>query len=356
MAWTFCAWLIDVYLIRINDERVFASGAPSWQKGSMPRPSAAALHRGLARSITDHLRASGAVPGCGVGETALAQALGTSRAPVRGALHLLLQAGTLERMPTGRLRLRQLPAAGTELGVPSEEDDAAERLYWRMAADRLGGVLPDLVGEAALMRRYDAPRGLVHKVLLHMLGEGWIERRPAGAWRFVALIEGPDSYDEAYRFRRSIEPAALLEPGFALAAPVLERLRQEQEDLLQRADTSPDPREVFEANAGFHLALLEASNNRFFADAGRRMTRLRRVATYYLISTDRARLPTQSREHLAILERIDAGDQVGAAALLTRHLDDQHATKMRLLAEAKHAVHQLTRVPTSQPDKAKQES
>jgi DNA-binding GntR family transcriptional regulator len=304
----------------------------------MPRPSAAALHRGLARSITDHLRASGAVPGSRVGETALAQALGTSRAPVRGALQLLLEAGVVERMETGRLRLRGLPPAGAELGPPSEEDDAAERLYWRLAADRLQGSLPDLVGEAALMRRYDAPRGLVHRVLLQMLGEGWIERRPAGAWRFVALIEGPDAYDEAYRFRRSIEPAALLEPGFAMAPAVLERLRREQQDLLDRADASPDPREVFEANAGFHLALLEASNNRFFADAGRRMTRLRRVATYYLISTDRERLPAQSREHLAILERIQAADQPGAAALLIRHLDGQHAAKMRLLVEARQAA------------------
>lgn len=304
----------------------------------MPRPSAVTLHRGLARSIVEHLRASGIAPGSWVGETSLAQTLGTSRAPVRGALRLLLEAGVVERIESGRLRLRELPPAGAELGAPSEEEDAAQRLYWRLAADRIKGGLPDLVGETALMRRYDAPRGLVHRVLLQMLGEGWIERRPAGAWRFVALIEGPDAYDEAYRFRRSIEPAALLEPGFALAPAVLERLRREQQDLLDRADASPDPREVFEANAGFHLALLEASNNRFFADAGRRMTRLRRVATYYLISLDRGRLPAQSREHLAILERVGAGDQPGAAALLLRHLDDQHAAKMQLLAQLRQAA------------------
>ncbi|HEY8613734.1 MAG TPA: GntR family transcriptional regulator, partial [Roseomonas sp.] len=198
----------------------------------MPRPSAAVLHRGLAQSIIEHLRASGAAPGRALGEAVLAQALGTSRAPVRGALRLLLEDGVAERTGGGRLRLRTLPMAAPP--ATPDEEDAAEHLYWRLAADRLEGVLPDLVGESALMRRYDAPRGLVHRVLLQLLGEGWIERRPAGNWRFGPLIDGPASYDEAYRFRRAIEPAALLDPGFALPRPVLDRLRREQREMLDR--------------------------------------------------------------------------------------------------------------------------
>ncbi|MBR0670761.1 FCD domain-containing protein [Roseomonas soli] len=44
-----------------------------------------------------------------------------------------------------------------------------------------------------------------------------------------------------------------------------------------RVGEQPDPHEVFELNSGFHLALMQASNNRLLADAGLRVTRLRRL-------------------------------------------------------------------------------
>jgi DNA-binding GntR family transcriptional regulator len=302
----------------------------------MPRPPAATLHRALARSVVEHLRDSAAEAGDLLSESRLAQVLGTSRTPLRGALQVLLELGIVQRLEGGRLALRHLPPAGEEVIAPDAEADAAEHLYWRLASDRLAGALPDRVGEADLMRRYDAPRGVVHRVLLQVMGEGWIERAPAGNWRFLPMIDGPESYDEAYRFRRVIEPAALLDPGFDLPPGTLARLRQEQRGLLDRA-TPPTPREVFEANSGFHLALMQASNNRFFADAALRLTRLRRVIGY-VIALDRDRLPSQLAEHLAILDRVEAGDRAGAAALLVLHLDAGRASKARLLKDARLQV------------------
>lgn len=87
-------------------------------------------------------------------------------------------------------------------------------------------------------------------------------------------------------------------------------------------------------NSGFHLALMQASNNRFFADAGLRVTRLRRLVGY-VIALDRGRLAAQSIEHLEILDRLEAGDRVGAAELLMRHLDARRASKARLLEDAR---------------------
>ncbi len=63
----------------------------------MPRPPAAELHRDLARSIVEHLRATAAEPGQLLSENGLARAVGTSRAPVRGALQTLLELGVLVR-------------------------------------------------------------------------------------------------------------------------------------------------------------------------------------------------------------------------------------------------------------------
>ncbi|WP_052401959.1 GntR family transcriptional regulator [Muricoccus aerilatus] len=301
----------------------------------MPRPPAAILHRELARAIVEGLRTS-AEPDEFLRESELAARLGTSRSPVRGALRLLLDAGVVTRLENGRLTLRELPPTGED----APEAGAAERIYWCLAADRLSGALPDVVGEAELARRYGAARGPVHRALLQAMGEGWTERAPAGTWRFLSLIDGPESYDESYRFRRAIEPAALLDPGFHLPAPVFARLRREQRDLLGRAATA-SPREVFELNSGFHLALVQASNNRFFADAALRVTRLRRVVGY-VIALDQGRLATQSEEHLAILDRLEEGDREGAAVLLLCHLDAGRASKARLLADARLKLEGLT--------------
>ena len=325
----------------------------------MPRPPAADLHRDLARAIVDYLRASGAEPGIPLSETILAKAVGTSRTPLRGALPILLELEVLERCPNGRLRLQRLPGAGEEIGAADGEAGDAEELYWRVARDRIGGALPDVLGEAELMRRYGAPRGIVHRVLLQIMGEGWIERAPAGNWRFLALIDGPESYDESYRFRRAIEPAALLDPAFSMPPLILARLRREQQGLLKDPN-SATPREAFELNSGFHLALTQASNNRFFADAGLRVTRLRRVVGY-VIALDRGRLATQSAEHLAILEHIEARDREKAAELLVRHLDAGRASKAKLLEKVQLQALGLasmqgdgtaTSISTSPPDQA----
>ena len=255
---------------------------------------------------------------------------------MRGALQVLLDLGVVERLGNGRLALHRLPAAGEDVVELDAEADAAEHLYWRIAADRLAGTLPDLLGEADLMRVYEMPRGIVHRVLLQVMSEGWIERAPAGTWRFLALIDSPASYDESYRFRRAIEPAALLDPAFAMPGPVMARLRAEQDSLARRG-ASATPREVFELNSGFHLALVQASNNRFFAETALRHTRLRRVVGY-VIALDHGRLAAQLEEHLMILDRIEAGDREGAAVLLVQHLDAGRASKARLLEDVRLSV------------------
>jgi hypothetical protein len=57
-----------------------------------------------------------------------------------------------------------------------------------------------------------------------------------------------------------------------------------------------------------------------------------------VIALDRDRLPSQSAEHLAILDRIETGDQAGAAALLVLHLDAGRASKARLLKDVRLQV------------------
>ncbi len=307
----------------------------------MARGSAEILHRTLARSILDHLRQQGAEPGTRLAEIGLAEALGTSRAPVRGALGVLARNGLAEAAGNGRgLVLLHLPSPGED---PLDTGaDATERLYWQLAADRLEGRIPESIAEAELVRRYDVPRGVLARLMLRILAEGWAERGPAGGWRFLPLIDGPAADAEAYGTRRAIEPASLLAPDFALPAATAARLRREQEGLLAAA--APSPRTIFELNSGFHLALVQASGNRFLADAAARLTRLRRLAGY-VVALDMSRLETQVREHLAILGQVEAGDRPRAAALLVRHLETGREARARLLAGAGGRLAQFGAAP-----------
>ncbi|MCC7281563.1 MAG: GntR family transcriptional regulator [Acetobacteraceae bacterium] len=299
----------------------------------MARIPAEILHRSLARTMLEHLRAEAALPGMRLTEPRLAAALGTSRAPVRGALGVLARHGLAVPAATGRgLVLRRLPPAGEDPFGTELPGDVADQLYWQLAADRLAGSIPDSIAEAELVRRYAVPRGPLRRTMLRVAAEGWAEPGPAGGWRFLPLIDGPAADNEAYVMRRAIEPAALLSPGFSLAPATLARLRAEQQGLSGHAP-APSPRRIFELNAGFHLALVQASGNRFLADAALRLTRLRRLAGY-VVALDLRRLETQAREHLAILDRLEMADQAGAAALLVQHLDRGRAARARLLEGA----------------------
>ncbi|WP_159997129.1 FCD domain-containing protein [Roseomonas sp. 18066] len=299
----------------------------------MPRTPSAIVHRTTARLLLEHLRALGAEPGARLTEESLAAAIGTSRAPVRGALAILAEAGVVLRAGR-RLELRRLPDDINQ-AVPLEAGgQEAEALYAALVRDRLRRALPETIGSAELMRRYEAGRILVSRVMQQVLAEGWAEKAPAGSWRFLALIDSPEGQEEAYRFRRALEPAALLDPGFDLPRSVAERLRREQAALAGGGAESMTARQVFEAHSGFHLALMQASNNRFFADAALRVTRLRRLVGY-VIAADRDRLVQQSTEHLAILDRIEQGDRDGAATLMVRHLDAGRQSKARLLRDAR---------------------
>ncbi len=310
----------------------------------MSRPSAATFHREVAGLIVQQLRSDGAAPGTLLSENLLARALNISRSPIRGALQLLLDAGSLTRSDNGRIVLVRLPGVGEPATQADRDEGTIERLYWQVAADRLAGRLPDLSGEAELMRRYDVPRGVIGRMLRQIMAEGWVEPAPAGKWLFLPLIDGPESYDESYRFRRIMEPAALNEPGYTLPTVVLQRLRREQEYLTANVSAA-SPREIFELNSGFHLALTEASRNRFLVDAALRIIRLRRVVGY-VIALDRDRLAVQSTEHLEILSLLEAGRQQDAATCLLRHLDNGRSSKARLLERSRLELSGL--VPTLQ--------
>ena len=278
----------------------------------------------LAAAILAYAREAGLPVGAPLREQALAERFRVSRSPVRAALAILQGRGVVEHRPNRGCYLRWSGPALPPAPAARIDDDAD---YERIAEDRLAGALPERISEAALMRRYGLSRSRLVMLLARMAEEGWAERLPGHGWRFRPLLDTVAAYEAGYLFRATIEPAALLLPGFRADPAELARLRAEQEMLLAGGIGSLPLAELFRINAGFHETLVDFGGNPFFSDAIRRVNRLRRLVEYRTFA-DASRLVAQGREHLALLDLVARGDMARAAAALKRHLDGVRATKL----------------------------
>lgn len=289
-------------------------GNPS---SSAATTAASPLHRELARDILHSLRARGAEAGTRLSRLALAKELGVSRTPVAGAVALLEALGAV--VTDGRaVRLLDPGFDPTLLGA-AEDRDAIAALIVALARDRREGTLPEVISERLLQSRYGASRAVVAGALRQLAEVGAATRNRGHGWRFVSGYASAEERAASYRFRLMIEPAGLLEPGFALPAGWAARMRAAHEEFLGRTWRRTDPVAFFETNAAFHLGLAEASGNRFLAQAVEQQNQLRRFYNYDWQQGEQ-RVRVSASEHLGILDALEAGDRAEAAERMHRHL------------------------------------
>lgn len=275
------------------------------------------LTRQVAARIAGYIRRTGAPRGTRLAERTLAGELGVSRSPVRAALRLLAEEGVVTAAEGGGFTVVRI---GDELGdTHTEAHDEDEEPYLRIAADRLDGVLPDRVTGSGLARRYGLTPAQLTRLLRRISAEGWLERLPGYGWRFSALLTSRESYADSYRFRLTIEPAAVLEPGFVLDRAAVERVRAEQAELAAGGVRTVGNAELFARNREFHETIVACSRNTFFLDALRRTDDLRRLIEYRR-SLPRDRAAVRCREHVEIADLLLAGRRTEAAEHLRRHL------------------------------------
>ena len=284
--------------------------------------SASPLQIDLARRILERIRDSGWAVGTRISVPDLARAFGVSRSPISAALELLVARGILTGFGTRGLQLAlDVAELDPQVILPSSP---LEDLYRRMMKDRAVGELPQDVSEAELMPRYQVSRGVIRKLLLRFAAEGLAQRLPGHGWRFAESLVGEDAQRESYEFRIVVECAALRSPMFHADLQQLAPVRRAHERILStvqegRPLTGGD--EWFRINASFHEGLAACSGNRFLADAVRQQNNLRRLqesAGFEQLPTER--LERSCREHLAILDAVEAGEVEWAEALLRQHL------------------------------------
>ena len=276
--------------------------------------SASYLHHDLARAVLDLLVQEGAEPGTPLRQDALAAKLGVSRTPIRGALAVLATAGSVEAR--GRTLVLRDPNAAIP-AAPAEAPVAA--LMVALSRDRAAGRLPDSMTEAELQRHSGAARGDLARALRRLEELGIVSRNRGHGWRFNPSLATPAERDAAYRFRIVMEPAALMEPGYALPEGFAAKMREGHRVFLEQPWQDSRAVEFFELNAAFHRGIVAASANRFFLAAAEQHNQLRRLTNYGWV-LGAQRVHQNAEEHLLILDALEAGEQEHAAALLAEHL------------------------------------
>lgn len=275
-------------------------------------------HLDLAQRILDAVREQGFALEARLPEQQVATLCNVSRTPVRAALALLAERGIVVRDAEGGYRLAVEPSTQVDLAadLPSaEEDDLAAAVLRDRSARRLDAT----VTAGALARRYRVDRTTVLKALRRLAEEGFLERAPGQSWLFRPAPDSPDALAESYDFRLTLEPAAILAPGFRLDGARAAALRQGMEALLVAPDREFDVGEFQRLDRDFHVMVAAGSANRFVADALAAHHRLRRLpAAMPVVGVFRLR--QSMREHLAILDHLESRQFEVAADLMRVHL------------------------------------
>jgi DNA-binding GntR family transcriptional regulator len=251
----------------------------------------------------------------------LADRLHVSRSPINHALQLLHEKGVVHREPNrGYYVAKKVGRSHRTLGALGLRDaNDADRLYFRIADDRLGGELPDQFTETLLRKTYETTQGEIDAVLSRIASEGWAEKKPGYGWAFSPMLTTPDSLLQSYRMRLALEPAALLEPGYRLEPVVIERCRSVERELLAGGIDTATPLELHNRGVRFHEALVEGSGNAFFIDSIRRVNRVRRLLSYRSMQ-NRKRYKEHVRQHLHLLYLLEKERNEEASDAMREHL------------------------------------
>lgn len=276
------------------------------------------LAQRISKRLLQDIASGGISAGQHLGAQQLADRYGVSRTPVREAMSLLETSGFLVREENRGYFVSEADAAEMNKALDAQPVSVDED-YHKLADDWLVNRLPEEVTEQFLRQHYGWTKSRVSEVLVRAAREGWIERKEGYGWRFLPVANTPEAFDEIYRFRMAIEPAALLEPSFELDRAVVAEQRRIQEGMLEMDFNAVPAESLLENGAIFHEELVKLSGNPFFLMALQRVNRMRRLMEYRA-EVNHERLIEQCTEHLEILDLLEAGDNLDASYKMRKHL------------------------------------
>jgi DNA-binding GntR family transcriptional regulator len=273
----------------------------------------------LAARILRLLKEQGAGPGHHLVEQELCQAFGVSRTPIRGALKLLAEQGSVEARANRGFVLVE-PVTIAPFSEPlNPQDEAEQQLMVAIAEARNKGTLPTDCTQQEICRLFDAKLPTVVRVLRKLAEMGLVERKAGNGWTFMPVIDSLRAQAESYKFRRAVEPALVLQDTFELDREWARETRARHMAFRRRPWRDFRAVEFYEMNSDFHEQLARCSGNRYLLDAVRRQIQLRSFLNYHW-DYGPARVLASIDEHMAILNAIEAGDNQLAADTMIEHL------------------------------------
>ncbi|MEN0138672.1 MAG: GntR family transcriptional regulator [Rhodococcus sp. (in: high G+C Gram-positive bacteria)] len=273
----------------------------------------------LAMQVIDLIREHDLEVGSHLSEQWVADSLKVSRTPARKALTFMADIGLVEQLPRRGFHLKMSSTELAKVALTAEAGDE-EQLYFRIVDDHLGGRFTGEFTTTDLCRRYGLSTRQANLVLTRMESEDLIRRRAGRGWEFTRALTTAEAHDQSYRFRIIVEPAALLEPGYTVDADAFALHRKQQESMLHGNIVFLSRSELFRYGSEFHEMIVDCAHNAYLSDAVKRVNRVRRLIEYNH-QADRSRLVTQAREHLHLLDLLEAGDNEQASQFLRDHLD-----------------------------------
>ena len=249
----------------------------------------------------------------------LADRFGVSRSPVREAFQILAEQGVVELREHRGFFVNNSNGKVVEPVSDEAKPFEVANDYQRLGEDWLTDKIPAEVTEQMLRERYDLTKTQLTDILMRAAREGWAERKQGYGWRFLPVAKTPEAFEQIYRFRMLIEPAAMLEPEFRLDRKILEEQRRIQTRMLDTDIERLPAERLLHNGALFHEELIKMSNNPFFHLSLVRVNRMRRLLEYRS-RVDRSRTVRQCQEHLDMLDLLERGEVIEASYAMRRHL------------------------------------
>lgn len=275
-------------------------------------------HLTLAQQIVALALERGMKAGDHMPEQSIAEACGVSRTPIRSAFKILEKSNVLVwREEEGYFLARGAPDGLGEAKVAV--DDLEQGLFTRILADRAARRLSEVQSVSALARRYGVSRIEVLNALKILSRDGIVTQLPGSAWAFQPLLDTPRAIAESFAFRLTLEPQAILTPGFTLDPARASALRGQMRAFQELPDSRLTAAGFQRLDIDFHVMVAEGSANRFVQGALMAHHRLRRMA-----QKEAAAPPFRQRqameEHLDILDSLERNQLELAADQMVLHL------------------------------------
>lgn len=282
------------------------------------RRNARQNHLALAQQVVNIVLERGMKPGSHLPEQAFSEACGVSRTPIRAAFRVLEENEILKRREEEGYFLALGQADGLAEAAQRLED-MEDSLANRILSDRATRRIGDIQSVSALVRRYGASRNSVLIALKILAKDGIVTQLPGRAWAFQPMLDSPKAVDESLDFRLTLEPQAILAPGFVMDDKKAGLLRTRMQDYLRIQEGRITHSGFVRLDVEFHSFIAECSANRFARGALLAHHRLRR-ATQKDSALPDFRLRQSLEEHLEILDSLERNQFELAADQMVLHL------------------------------------